>query len=253
MNLPRRSLRTRHTPVGRASRPMQTTRSHCCPPSTLPCPGTKWILEHRWNASNIGLCMDATHFERNAEAWHPSIGFAAGCRGKASHQPPVQNFEWEPHMKSQYAIVSTPRGLASISACLVVGLLTMGLSRGSLSARPARLDATGSSSPITLRSLAHVVSANSSSIPEPVTSHPRLWITKTELPQLRSWAVPSNPTYEEGMGPLLQHVLSVYNTDFSPFYTANPPHTPYPIRAIPRDTPAIFRRNTDSFLPLTPS
>jgi len=30
------------------------------------------------------------------------------------------------------------------------------------------------------------------------------------------------------MGPLLQHVLSVYNTDFSPFYTANPPHTPYP-------------------------
>ncbi|HEV3312537.1 MAG TPA: hypothetical protein VG815_18645, partial [Chloroflexota bacterium] len=70
--------------------------------------------------------------------------------------------------------------------------------------------------------------ATSGAIPEPVTSHPRLWITQAELPALRSWAVASNPTYEKGILPMLQQALAVYNTKFAPFYGPNPPATAYP-------------------------
>ncbi|HEU4537966.1 MAG TPA: hypothetical protein VFS00_27790, partial [Polyangiaceae bacterium] len=35
--------------------------------------------------------------------------------------------------------------------------------------------------------------------PTPVTGHPRLWVRQADLPQLRSWAVASNPVYKEGL------------------------------------------------------
>ena len=38
--------------------------------------------------------------------------------------------------------------------------------------------------------------AASCSIPQPVPSHPRLWITTNDLPRLRSWATPTNPVYQ---------------------------------------------------------
>jgi hypothetical protein len=33
----------------------------------------------------------------------------------------------------------------------------------------------------------------------PVTSHPRLWVRAADLPRLRSWAVASNPVYQDGL------------------------------------------------------
>jgi hypothetical protein len=34
---------------------------------------------------------------------------------------------------------------------------------------------------------------------QPVTTHPRLWITTADIPRLRSWAVPTNPVFQSGL------------------------------------------------------
>ncbi|MBL8296711.1 MAG: choice-of-anchor D domain-containing protein [Rhodanobacteraceae bacterium] len=39
---------------------------------------------------------------------------------------------------------------------------------------------------------------------EPLTTHPRLWITAADLPRLRQWAVTSNPVYANGLRLLAQ-------------------------------------------------
>jgi hypothetical protein len=59
-------------------------------------------------------------------------------------------------------------------------------------------------------------------IPFPVSSHPRLWITPSDLPRLQSWAVSSNPVYENGMLPVLNQAVSIYNTQFFPGGVPNP-------------------------------
>ena len=59
-------------------------------------------------------------------------------------------------------------------------------------------------------------------IPYPVTTHPRLWVTQGDLPRLQSWATASNPVYKQGMLPLLQQAVSIYNTQFFPGGVANP-------------------------------
>ena len=64
--------------------------------------------------------------------------------------------------------------------------------------------------------------APSASIPYPVSSHPRLWITTSDLPRLQSWATASNPIYQQGMLPLLNQAVSIYQTQFFPNGTANP-------------------------------
>jgi hypothetical protein len=61
-----------------------------------------------------------------------------------------------------------------------------------------------------------------SSIPFPVTTHPRLWITQNDLPRLQSWATASNPTYASGMQPMLQFAVSLYQTQFFPGGVPNP-------------------------------
>jgi hypothetical protein len=61
-----------------------------------------------------------------------------------------------------------------------------------------------------------------SSIPFPVTTHPRLWITQSDLPRLQSWATASNPTYAKGMQPMLQTAVSLYQTQFFPGGVPNP-------------------------------
>jgi len=61
-----------------------------------------------------------------------------------------------------------------------------------------------------------------SSIPFPVTTHPRLWITQSDLPRLQSWATASNPTYANGMQPMLQTAVSLYQTQFFPGGVPNP-------------------------------
>ena len=34
---------------------------------------------------------------------------------------------------------------------------------------------------------------------QPLTTHPRIWIRQADLPRLRSWAVSSNPLYQDGI------------------------------------------------------
>jgi hypothetical protein len=57
--------------------------------------------------------------------------------------------------------------------------------------------------------------AASSSIPQPVTSHPRLWITTNDLPRLRSWASPTNPVYQ-ALLPVLTATMTHYDTQYFP-------------------------------------
>ncbi len=63
------------------------------------------------------------------------------------------------------------------------------------------------------------------SIPQPVTTHPRLWITQADLPKLRSWAVPTNPVYQQGLLPVLAQAIIDYNTCFP---DGVHPASPYP-------------------------
>ncbi len=61
-----------------------------------------------------------------------------------------------------------------------------------------------------------------STIPFPVTTHPRLWITQSDLPRLQGWATASNPTYVNGMQPMLQYTVQLYQTQFFPGGVPNP-------------------------------
>ncbi len=60
------------------------------------------------------------------------------------------------------------------------------------------------------------------SIPYPIASHPRLWITRNDVPRLQSWAMSSNPIYQQGMLPLLKQAVSVYHQKFFPGGALNP-------------------------------
>jgi hypothetical protein len=52
-------------------------------------------------------------------------------------------------------------------------------------------------------------------IPFPVTSHPRLWITTNDLPRLRSWATATNPVYQ-AVRTLLTDSMNNYDTQYFP-------------------------------------
>jgi hypothetical protein len=59
-------------------------------------------------------------------------------------------------------------------------------------------------------------------IPFPVTTHPRLWVTQADLPRLQSWANSSNQVYAQGLQPVLNTAVNLYNTQFFPGGVANP-------------------------------
>jgi hypothetical protein len=59
-------------------------------------------------------------------------------------------------------------------------------------------------------------------VPQPVAGHPRLWLTPADLPRLQSWAVPTNPIYQDGILPLLGKCVSDFNTQFFPNGAPNP-------------------------------
>jgi hypothetical protein len=59
-------------------------------------------------------------------------------------------------------------------------------------------------------------------IPFPVTTHPRLWITQSDLPRLQSWATSSNAIYQQGMLPVLNQAIGIYNAQFFPGGAPNP-------------------------------
>jgi hypothetical protein len=54
-----------------------------------------------------------------------------------------------------------------------------------------------------------------STIPFPVATHPRLWITTNDLPRLRSWATPANPVYQ-AVRTLLTDSMNNYDTRYFP-------------------------------------
>lgn len=58
-------------------------------------------------------------------------------------------------------------------------------------------------------------------VPFPVTSHPRLWVTPADLPRLQSWANSNNPTYLPLAG-LIQECEGLYQTQFFPGGSPNP-------------------------------
>ena len=59
-------------------------------------------------------------------------------------------------------------------------------------------------------------------VPQPVTTHPRLWITPADLPRLQSWAVATNSIYQQGLVPLLNQCVTDYQTQFFPKGAPNP-------------------------------
>jgi hypothetical protein len=59
-------------------------------------------------------------------------------------------------------------------------------------------------------------------VPFPISAHPRLWLTPSDVTRLRGWATDSNSIYSEGMVPLLNSAIGIYNTEFFPGGKANP-------------------------------
>ncbi|PWU09485.1 MAG: hypothetical protein C5B50_27290 [Verrucomicrobia bacterium] len=64
-----------------------------------------------------------------------------------------------------------------------------------------------------------------STLPQPVSSHPRLWLTTNDLAKYRSWAVQTNPIYQQGLRIVIQQCVSDYQAQFFPGGVAN---TNYP-------------------------
>lgn len=56
-----------------------------------------------------------------------------------------------------------------------------------------------------LRVLCALIALSSTvALATPVTTHPRLWVRQSDLTRLRSWAVASNPIYENGLKPVAE-------------------------------------------------
>ena len=86
-------------------------------------------------------------------------------------------------------------------------------------------NATASATTLSMPAAATTVTAtytNPSSVPFPVTTHPRIWLTQNDIPKLQNWATNANPVYVKGMVPLLATVVSNYETQFFPNGQANP-------------------------------
>ncbi|HWD37643.1 MAG TPA: hypothetical protein VG944_02260 [Fimbriimonas sp.] len=86
-------------------------------------------------------------------------------------------------------------------------------------------DPNASSTTLTMPSANTTVTANYMTpavIPYPVTTHPRLWVTQSDLSRLRSWASAGNPIYAQGMVNVLNQAVNVYNTQFFPGGQPNP-------------------------------
>ncbi|HLH53045.1 MAG TPA: hypothetical protein VKY92_05455 [Verrucomicrobiae bacterium] len=64
-----------------------------------------------------------------------------------------------------------------------------------------------------------------SKLPLPITNHPRLWLTPSTLAKYRSWAVPTNPIYQQGLKVVIQQCVTDYQTQYFPGGVAN---TNYP-------------------------
>lgn len=61
-------------------------------------------------------------------------------------------------------------------------------------------------------------------IPAPVAGHPRLWLNQADIARYRSWAVPSNAIYQQGLRSMLANALHAYALCFP----NGQPASPYP-------------------------
>ena len=52
-------------------------------------------------------------------------------------------------------------------------------------------------------------------VPQPVASHPRLWVTAADLPRLRAWASASNPVYVNGFQVALNYAINRTNAHWN--------------------------------------
>lgn len=80
-------------------------------------------------------------------------------------------------------------------------------------------NATAPTTTLTMPAAATTLTANytaAATIPYPVSTHPRLWLTPADLPRLQGWAVASNPIYAQGILPVLNQVVHDYNTYYFP-------------------------------------
>jgi len=55
-----------------------------------------------------------------------------------------------------------------------------------------------------------------------VDAHPRIWITPTDLPRLRSWANDKNPVWKDGLSKALAQAIEIYDKEFYPGGQPNP-------------------------------
>ncbi len=67
-------------------------------------------------------------------------------------------------------------------------------------------------------------------IPQPVTTHPRMWVTKGDIATLRTWAVPTNDVYQKGLRDMLTNAIKAYKLCFPNSQPGNPGTRPRRIR-----------------------
>jgi hypothetical protein len=76
--------------------------------------------------------------------------------------------------------------------------------------------AAGADDPGTLSGTGGMGNNSAGDPPKLNTTHPRLWITNSDLATLRSWAVSSNPMYANALSPLLDSKVKEYDTKWFP-------------------------------------
>ncbi|MGE3672718.1 MAG: hypothetical protein AB7K71_23800, partial [Polyangiaceae bacterium] len=95
-----------------------------------------------------------------------------------------------------------------VSACVsasMFGVLALAAVVGCSSCKRSGGD-SGADAPPAM-SLTHVEKPGPTSVqelPPATTAHPRLWVRKQDLQQLRSWATPENPIYAQGLRPVIE-------------------------------------------------
>ena len=89
-------------------------------------------------------------------------------------------------------------------------------------------NASATNTTLTMPAADVIVAANfqstngySTTIPFPVSSHPRLWITTNDLPRLRSWAIAANPIYL-AIRNFLTNAMVNYDAQYFPGGMQNP-------------------------------
>jgi hypothetical protein len=132
---------------------------------------------------------------------------------------PANEGSWIFQYPFQVYVTVTDASASTASASFTVNVLP---GAGSPSPTPTPVS-TGNPTPVPTPTPI-VPPAGPASIPQPVTGHPRLWITSADLPRLQSWATASNPIYKTGVQTVLAQAIVDYNTCFPDGVNAASPY-----------------------------